>query len=106
MNRDGRVVSKDRITRNLMKLGAGWAGTSGKCILPGDPGTMDGTAKATWHVHPDRSDPQESAILRFRRLADIAGYIETRKRAGAAFDAGDCILAERLMEWFWESLSD
>jgi|GEM_PF-5215089 len=74
----GRAITarKERVTEGLQTIGACWAVTDKKTILPNDG--FD--AKPSYHIHPDRTYPHEQAIYRFGSLQEIADYIITAKR--------------------------
>lgn len=71
---------KERITNDLLELGACYAVSSEKTILPND----GYGARPSYHVHPDASYPHQNSIERFDTLADLEEYIEVRKRIQAA----------------------
>lgn len=75
-------MNKDTITKGLQGIGACWAVTSSKTILPDD----GFEAKPSYHVHPDCSYPHQNHIKRFYSLEEIADYIKARKAAAAAKD--------------------
>lgn len=67
----------DRITQGLVAIGACWAVTSSKTILPND----GYDAKPTYHIHPDCSYPHEDAIKRFDTLKQLMHWISLAKQA-------------------------
>lgn len=89
-------MSKQQITQKLSELGAAWAVTSAKTVLPNDG--FD--AKPTYHVHPDASYPHQNSIKRFDNLNEVAGYVDARERANQASDQS---AAYEIMEDFWNS---
>jgi len=100
------MASKAQITRGLSEIGAAWAVTSAKTVLPEDRPDPNGRVRPTYHIHPDRTYPHQNSIISFERLADIAAYIEARKEAASLDDGTDAGLeaAINCMEVFWGNL--
>ncbi len=73
-------MNKQKITEELAEVGAAWAVSSEKIVLPGD----GFGAGATYHVHPDASYPHQYSIKRFDNLREVAAYVDARKKAKAA----------------------
>jgi hypothetical protein len=71
------MMNKDKVTKELKAIGAGWAVTSEKCILPGD----GYEAKPEYHIHPKVSFPHQSNIKRFPTLNAIVSWINAVKEA-------------------------
>jgi len=114
------MASKKKVTIGLGEIGASWATRSDKFVSPDD----GFGAKPTYHVHPDVSRPEQSAVLNFRTLKEIEGYIEARKKADDIYggvwakwgDDYDCddfyaeemtasVAADNIMNDFWESMA-
>lgn len=89
-------MSKRQITEKLSELGAAWAVTDAKTVLPND----GFGAKPTYHVHPDASYPHQDSIKRFGNLDELAGYVDARERANQAPDQS---AAYEIMEDYWQS---
>ena len=73
------MSKKESLTKRMWKLGMAWAVTSAKTVLPED----GWGAKPAYHIHPDRSYPHQSNILRFYTLRELEEYIVARERAAA-----------------------
>jgi hypothetical protein len=71
------MMNKAKVTKELIKVGAGWAVTSEKCILPGD----GYEAKPEYHIHPNVKFPHQMYIRRFPTLKAIMSWIEAVKKA-------------------------
>jgi hypothetical protein len=68
---------KAKVSNELIKVGAGWAVTSDKCILP-----EDGVeAHPSYHIHPNINSPHQMDIKRFPTLNAIVSWIEAAKEA-------------------------
>ena len=91
-------MTKQQITQKLQNLGAAWAVTDSKTILPND----GFGAKPSYHVHPDASYPHQDHIKRFRNLGEVAGYVEARQQANECTDESE---AFEIMSDFWDSLN-
>lgn len=92
-----RRSKRANISEGLREIGACWAVTPQKCILPGD----GYDAKPSYHIHPDCSDPHENSIIQFYTLDEIRRYIQARKTAATMpIDA-----AMDYMEEFWIALA-
>ena len=72
------TAQKDRITRDLLKIGACWAVTADKCILPSD----GFYAWPTYHVHPDASEPHQNYVQRFTSLKELEAWIAEHRPSG------------------------
>jgi hypothetical protein len=83
----------DRITKNLLEIGACWATSSSKFV-------SDDTGKAAYHIHPNANNPHRDDVLRFYSLNEIEGYVNARKEAAEANE----IVAYEIMQDFWASL--
>lgn len=71
------TAQKDRISRQLTALGAAWAVTKDKCVLPDDGfGAMP-----SYHIHPDQSHSHQNDIVRFYYLADLEQWIRETRQA-------------------------
>jgi hypothetical protein len=60
------------IDRKLKELGAAWAVTRSKTVLPED----GYDAKPSYHIHPDASSPRQEQIKRFPSLLAVRSWIE------------------------------
>jgi hypothetical protein len=92
-------VNIRQITAGLREIGAAWAVTDAKCVLPEDAGR-----RPRYHIHPDRAHPEQGAIRAFYSLREVAAYIAARKAADALLEAGDEVGALQVMEDFEYSL--
>ncbi len=73
-------TAKERITEGLNDIGAGWASSSAKHRSPNDP---QGVTRATYHIHPDVSEPWQDDIERFDTLAEIEAWIAEQRKMQA-----------------------
>jgi hypothetical protein len=87
--------TKAQIIEGLDSIGAVFATRTDKYIDPNDP--MG--SKPAYHVHPDRREPWQNAILRFYGLSEIASYIAARQEAAKNPEA-----AEEIMGAYWETM--
>lgn len=69
-------ITKDQITAGLLEIGACWAVSDQKCILPGD----GYDAKPTYHVHPDSFYPHERYIQTFSSLQSLWSWVKVWKK--------------------------
>jgi hypothetical protein len=70
-------MNKAKVSKELEKIGAAWAVTSEKCILPGD----GYEAKPEYHIHPKGNFPHQMYIRRFPTLKAIMSWIDAVKVA-------------------------
>ena len=75
------TAQKDRITAALLEIGACWAVTADKCILPEDSLEDQISQRATYHVHPDQSEPRSEYIQRFTSLKELEDWIREQRPA-------------------------
>jgi hypothetical protein len=70
----------EQITKGLAEIGAAWA-TSTQRYICADHNCCEqyGGRKAAYHVHPDASFTEVSAIRKFYNLDEIAAYIKAQK---------------------------
>jgi hypothetical protein len=94
---------KDKIAKQLREIGAGWAVRADKYLSPDDPLGTQARCEKTYHVHPDICQPEVTAVLRFRTLADIERWIKAQKDARWFMDKGEFAAAGRVVGEFWES---
>lgn len=87
---------KDKITAGLIEIGACWAATSEKCILPND----GYDARPSYHIHPDASYPHENDIEKYTSLSQLEGYVDACKRAQNVSDEN----AWDIMQSFYASI--
>lgn len=73
------TAQKDRITAALSEIGAAWAVTKDKCVLPDDPLEDQAAGRETYHVHPNRSNPHSNSVWRFNSLAELEDWIQERR---------------------------
>jgi len=99
------MASKKNLTERMSKLGMAWAGRSDKYVSPDDPMGDQVRGRKTYHVHPDASWPEVTAILRFDTLRELGEYIEAREKADALNAQGDHGGAMRTMDWYFEAAS-
>ena len=71
---------RDSIAQKMGEVGAAYAVTTKKTILPND----GFGASSKYHVHPDASYPHENAIQRFDTLAEVEAYLDAAIKAQAA----------------------
>jgi uncharacterized protein (DUF736 family) len=118
------MSKKDRITKGLLEVGAAWATRSDRYTDPNDSMGARMRGEKTYHVHPDRTRPEVTAMLCFRNLDKIAEYIDTRKKVKAVWDDLDAewkdkdrdtdayfaaemdaeVVADSIMQDYWDSL--
>jgi len=72
---------KARLTRLLGEVGAVWAVTMDKCILPDDPLEDQMAGRKTYHIHPDQSHPHADSIQRFTNLKTLEAWIGEQRPA-------------------------
>lgn len=70
-------ITKNQVTAGLLEIGASWAVTDQKCILPSD----GSYARPTYHVYPDSEWPFERYIMRFNNLQSLWSWIKACKWA-------------------------
>jgi hypothetical protein len=70
-------MNKAKVTKELIKVGAGWAVTSEKCVLPGD----GYEAKPEYHIHPNVKVPYQNGVKRFPTLKAIMNWVNAVKEA-------------------------
>lgn len=84
------TAQKARITAALREIGAAWATSASKHVSPNDPLEDQIAGRATYHVHPDRSEPRTEHIQRFDSLRELEAWIREqrplRRRPGAKRD--------------------
>jgi hypothetical protein len=71
------MMNKAKVTKELIKVGAGWAVTSEKCILPED----EYGAKPEYHIHPNVNFPHQNNVRRFPTLKAIMSWVNAAKEA-------------------------
>jgi hypothetical protein len=96
MDKRTRITHRE-VEDLIQNVGAAFATRGDKYIDPNDPLG----SKPTYHIHPDRHEPWQNAILRFRTLQEIADYAVARTEAFAHPD-----LAEEIMGTFWMTQED
>ena len=87
---------KEHITQGLVEIGACYAVTDQKTILPED----GFGAKPTYHVHPDASYPHQNNIITFNTLDEMGGYVKAVKSCEGKSQEE----AYEIMQDFWLSL--
>ena len=70
---------KDHITAALDQIGAAWAVTKNKVVLPNDPMEDQVTNRATYHIHPDKAEPRAEYIQRFSSLKELEQWIRDQR---------------------------
>ena len=70
----------EQMSQALQAIGACFAVTTAKTILPNDPFG----SKPSYHIHPDASNPRQEDIERFYSQAQFADWIRTMKAARRA----------------------
>lgn len=73
------TAQKDRITAELLKIGACWAVSSDKFCSPDDPLEDQAAGRATYHIHPDRTEPRAEYIQRFDSLRELEDWIREQR---------------------------
>lgn len=69
-------LTKQQISGKLEQIGACWAVTSRKCVLPHEPHDFS----PAYHVHPTARYPEQNHIKRFETLAELAEWIKEVER--------------------------
>lgn len=69
-----------QMVQALDSIGACFAVTTAKTVLANDPYM----AKSSYHIHPDKTNPQDSDIVRLYSQAQLADYVKTAKAARRA----------------------
>jgi len=75
------TAQKDRLTRLLGEIGACWAVTTDKTVLPNDPLEDQIAGRKTYHIHPDKSEPRTGYIQRFTNLKELEAWIRKQRPA-------------------------
>lgn len=70
----------DQMTAALSDIGACFAVTTAKCVLPNDPFG----ARPSYHIHPDASNPRQDDIKRVYSQAQFKDFVRTSKAAARA----------------------
>ena len=70
----------DQMSDTLKSVGACFAVTSAKTVLPNDPFG----SKPSYHIHPDASNPRQDDIERVYSQAQFQDWIRTMKAARRA----------------------
>lgn len=73
------TAQKRRIAAALTSIGAAWATTSDKTVLPSDPLEDQMNRVETYHVHPKQSKPQTEYIQRFTSLVELEDWIREQR---------------------------
>ena len=73
-------MTTDQMIRALGDVGASFAVTTAKVILPGDPRG----AEPAYHVYPDASNPSQDSIIRIPSQRQFGDWIRTMKAAKRA----------------------
>ena len=119
------MTKKDKVREALREVGAAFAIRSDRFMDPSDPYGAQVRREKRYHVHPDASQPEVTAMLRFRTLDEILGWAAAAKQAkevwdtarakmsddyytdrDAAIEYEAAVIADRIMSDYWESLED
>ena len=73
------TAQKDRIAKALSEIGAAWAVMMDKCVLPDDPLEDQINQRATYHIHPDASEPRVNYIQTFDSLKELESWIRDQR---------------------------
>lgn len=73
------TAQKNRITAALLAIGAAWAVTKDKTVLSSDPLEDQIAGRATYHIHPDQSEPRSEHIQRFDSLTELEDWIREQR---------------------------
>jgi len=98
-------VNKRQISQRLADLGMAWAIRTDKFVSPSDPFGAQQRGEKTYHIHPDVTRPEVTAIKRFHSLKEIAAYCDAIEMANELSAAGEYLAAERAMDDFWASVA-
>jgi len=99
------MARKKQVSKRLAELGMAWAVRDDKFTDPGDPMDAQVRGEKTYHVHPDRTRPEGTAVKRFHSLQEIADYCNAVEMAQQLFAAGEYLAAENVMDNYWESVA-
>lgn len=99
------MASKKRVTKRLEELGMAWATRTDKYTDPSDPYGARVRGEKTYHIHPDRSYPSTTAILRFHTLREILDFCDAQEKATDLVKAGEYQAAENVMDDYWASVA-
>jgi len=118
------MTKKGKVREALREVGAAFAIRSDRFMDPSDPYGAQVRREKRYHIHPDASRPEVTAMLRFRTLDEILGWAAAAKQAkevwdtarakmgneytdkDAAIEYGAAVLADQIMSYYWESLED
>lgn len=92
------MATKQQAQAAMERIGACWAVTARKCILPGDG--YDATP--SYHVHPDASYPHEGAIRRFSSYAEIVEWAQEAEAASEREAAHEAAHEAEMMRRYGE----
>jgi len=120
------MAKKDKVRKALAEVGAAFAVRSDRFTDPSDPYGAQMRGEKRYHIHPDASRPEVTAMLRFRTLDEILAWAAAAAEAKAVWD--ECwakrsddgeytdadeareydaaVLADEIMSNFWASLED
>jgi len=118
------MTKKDKVREALREVGAAFAIRSDRFMDPSDPYGAQVRREKRYHIHPDASRPEVTAMMRFRTLDEILGWAAAAKQAkevwdtarakmgneytdkDAAIEYDAAVLADQIMSYYWESLED
>ena len=98
------MASKKQVIKRLAELGMAFATRTDKYTDPSDPFGAQQRGEKTYHIHPDRSYPAETAIKRFRTLQEILDFCEATERARDFASHCEYEAAEQVMSDFWAAV--
>jgi len=116
------MTKKDKVREAFREVGAAFAIRSDRFVYPSDPYGAQVRREKQYHVHPDASQPEVTAMLRFRTLDEILDWAAAAKRskdvwdeywanrsdeytdADAAREYEAAVLADQIMADYWASV--
>ena len=119
------MTKKAKVREALREVGAAFAIRSDRFMDPSDPYGAQVRREKRYHIHPDKSQPEVTAMLRFRTLDEILDWAAAAKQANAvwkearakmsnddytdrdaAIEYEAAVIADGIMSDYWESLED
>jgi len=90
-------VTIDQMSDALKSVGAVFAVTSAKTVLPNDPSG----SKPSYHIHPDASYPHEKDIERVYSQAQFRDWVRTMKAAKRSTDNAQAFMLWQVYKDRW-----
>ena len=88
----------DQMSSALKSVGACFAVTTAKIVLPNDPFE----SKPSYHIHPDSTYPHEKHIERVYSQAQFRDWVQTMKAAKRCADRADAFDLWQAYESRWD----